>query len=148
LHKETLYIVIDYLHELSGPIPKQYLQFVQRTRNDSPEDLPQPRGVIDRGGVRRELVPHIRDTVGWMQGPGNHQHTKPHGGQVDRGNIGGVMIALLLEETNPETLVIYKGGAADEFPKPCKSNRLLEEFRGETPAPTASFLVDPIDPWG
>ena len=98
LHEEALYMTFNCCHDLRGRITDQHFHFVHRARNRRPKDLPLSGGIIDRRGVRRELLAYIRYAAGLMPRLGNHQHTKPYGGQMDRGDIGGIVIALLLEK--------------------------------------------------
>ena len=124
LHEEALYMTLNCCHDLRGRITDQHFHFVNRARNHRPKDLPQSGGIIDRG-VRRELLAYIRDAAGLMPRLGNHQHTKPYGGQMDRGDIGGIVIALLLEKAQ-----ILFGFLEVHFNRPAhlhQENRLLRD---------------------
>ena len=64
LHEEALYMTFNCCHDLRGRITGQNFHFVHRARNHRLEDLPQSSGIIDRRGVRRELLAYIRDAAG------------------------------------------------------------------------------------
>ena len=63
LHEEALYMTFNRCHDLRGRITDQHFHIVHRARDHRPKYLPQSGGIVDRRGVRRELLAYIRDAA-------------------------------------------------------------------------------------
>ena len=49
-------------------------------------------------GVGRDSVANIGNPTGLVRDLGDHEQAKTDGGQMNRGDIGGVVVRLFLEE--------------------------------------------------